>query len=141
MGRGWRNMITGRECKTHNWGCGITPIRWQIEAEGGALIVMLTTIRIRFIDVDGLESMDENGGESACADCQIHHHPREPHDDDDPQDGFPGNKLPQRYDGDASGPGSGKPNDQFMYDQNGRLINRVEDPGHGKDIYSLGRVR
>jgi RHS repeat-associated protein len=107
---------------------------------------------IRFIDPDGMESVDDdemNGGMSAkCCGFDPHIHPDDgdPHnnqDNPDPDQDIWRNQLPQAFTGDASPPGSNsKPDDQFMYDQNGHLVGRIGGVwgANHTNIYSQGTV-
>jgi RHS repeat-associated protein len=61
---------------------------------------------IRFIDPDGMASIDGNGGGAmeACADCELRKHlyDEDHHHENNGDQGPPNDKLPQRISGDAS---------------------------------------
>ena len=89
---------------------------------------------IRFIDPDGMEGMDPTGGtgEAACAYCNIRDllnnpHENDSHEDDNPQDGFRDNNLPQRYSG-ANDWVHNKKTNEVYWDKNVHSASDIKDP-------------
>ncbi len=106
---------------------------------------------IRFIDPDGMESFDADGSGGMAAHCCGFdpNHPPDPNNDlhdhsQDDDDNFNRHGLTPRYTGDASSASGSnkKPDDQFIYDQNGHLV-RVIPGVWGKNhtnVYTQGTV-
>jgi len=98
---------------------------------------------IRFIDPDGLESMDQDqgGGYAACASCDIHLRPDNPHDDDgqrqqeeqDRLDREHGHERTPVYAGEASASGPDdwvhdKKTNSVYWDKNVHSASDIKDP-------------
>jgi len=80
---------------------------------------------IRFIDPDGMEGMDANDGDAACAYCNIRDLLNNPHENDNPDPDFERDKLPPRLSDDASA-SSSTPSD-IIYTSHGKEVYRIKN--------------